>query len=91
MLMEVMEYGNNWKCMLSYGILSSLGLRIQTFVIASSKLDIRTSEQWKIAIISHIHEMVPIFHSHLIVFQNFGDILNTILYYEEGITIFVDT
>jgi hypothetical protein len=70
---------------------SIIGLIIQTFVVASSQIDIRTSGQWNIAIILHIHEMVPIFHSYLIVFQNFGDIWNTILYYEEGVIIFVDT
>jgi hypothetical protein len=91
MLMEVVEYGSSWKCILSYAIKSIIGLIIQTFVVASSKLDIRTSGQWNIAIISHIHEMIPIFHSYLVVFRIFGDIWNTILYYEEGVTIFVDT
>jgi hypothetical protein len=52
---------------------------IPTFVIASSKIGIGTSWQWNIAIILHIHDMVPIFHFHLIFFQTFGDIWKTIL------------
>jgi hypothetical protein len=70
---------------------SIIGSIIQTFVVASSKIDIWSSGQWNIVILSHIHEIEPIFHSHLIVFQNFGDIWCTILYHEEGVTIFVDT
>jgi hypothetical protein len=77
--------------MLPYAMQSIIGLLIPTFVVSSSKIAIRTSWQWNITIRLHIHDIVPIFHSHLIVFQKFGDIWNTILYYEEGVIIFVDT
>jgi hypothetical protein len=51
---------------------------------------LHTSAQWNIAVISHIHFMVPILHSHLTVFDNFGDNWNTfLLYVAEVISVLV--